>query len=327
MNMTFPYHCGTTIQVLGEQVGQQQLTKLQEEAGTEYDQVALANPYTFNLDIATFLSQQDSDVRGGVVYTWTRTNFVANVQGEIKVTDGFILNYATSGEKTITFKEKQGCWYTTQTQSKSTIAREFVTLTIMDGELGIDLLFAHNEEATQAYDIFDANKMFSTIGITEPYFVTDGIALVKEEVDQLPYYATMNVRSDEAKDVKFVANNIPEGLAVSIIDGENVIDMVEGSVYETSIVSGENANRFKVLIKKTVGLSDVKELNVTITNSNRYIAISTQENVKVSVYNTLGQMVYETEETNFELNGVASGSYNVKVQGDKVSKSQKIVVK
>lgn len=114
----------------------------------------------------------------------------------------------------------------------------------------------------------------------------------------------MNVRSDEAKDVKFVANNIPEGLAVSIIDGENVIDMVEGSVYETSIASGENANRFKVLIKKNVGLSDVKELNVTITNSNSYIAISTQENVKVSVYNTLGQMVYETEETNFELNGL-----------------------
>lgn len=326
--MIFPYHCGTTMQVLGEQVGQQQLTKLQEEAGTEDDWVALVNPYTFNLDIATFLSQQDSDVQGGVVYTWTGTNFVANVQGEIKVTDGFILNYATSGEKTITFKEKQGRWYnTTQTQSKSTTAREFVTLTMMDGELGIDLLFANNEEATQAYDIFDANKMFSTTGITEPYFVTDCIALVKEEVDQLPYYATMNVRSDEAKDMKFVANNIPEGLAVSIIDGENVIDMIEGSVYETSIASGENANRFKVLIKKNVGLSDVKELNVTITNSNRYIAISTQENMKVSVQNTLGQMVYETVETNFELNGIASDSYIVKVQGDQVSKSQKIVVK
>lgn len=80
MNMIFPYHCGTTMQVLGEQVGQQQLTKLQEEAGTEDDQVALANPYTFNLDIATFLSQQEySNIQGGVVYTWTGTNFVANV--------------------------------------------------------------------------------------------------------------------------------------------------------------------------------------------------------------------------------------------------------
>lgn len=110
----------------------------------EDDWVALVNPYTFNLDIATFLSQQEySNIQGGVVYTWTGTNFVANVQSEIKVTDGFILNYATSGEKTITFKEKQGRWYT-QTQSKSTTAREFVTLTMMDGELGIDLLFAHN---------------------------------------------------------------------------------------------------------------------------------------------------------------------------------------
>jgi hypothetical protein len=81
-----------------------------------------------------------------------------------------------------------------------------------------------------------------------------------------------------------------------------------------------------VLVKKNVGLADIKELDVTIANSNRYISISTQEDVRVEVYNTLGQKVYETTETNFELNGVASGAYVVKVYNNNASKTQKIVV-
>jgi hypothetical protein len=36
--------------------------------------------------------------------------------------------------------------------------------------------------------------------------------------------------------------------------------------------------------------------------------------------------VYETTETNFELNGVASGAYVVKVYNNNASKTQKIVV-
>ena len=290
---------------------------------------ALANPYTFNLDVATFLADQQgiapyNDIQGGVVYTYNGAVWKIRTDS-LEVTDGFMLNFTSAGEKTISFKESQGR-YKFYTQAKSTAAREFVTLTMFDGEIDVDVMFAHNEEAEQGYDIFDANKMFTTTGVAEPYFVTDGIALVKEEAKELPYYATMNVRTAEAKNVKFVAKNIPEGLAVSIIDGEEVVEMIEGAEYATEVLAGENANRFKVLVKKNVGLADVKELDVTIANSNRYISISTQEDVKVEVYNTLGQKVYETTETNFELNGVASGAYVVKVQGAKAAKSQKIIV-
>ena len=197
---------------------------------------------------------------------------------------------------------------------------------MQNGNDKVRVYLAHNEDAEQGYDILDANKMFATTGVAEPYFVTDGIALIKEEVRDLPYYATMNVRSQQDTVMNFVLTNLPEGYAVSIIDGEEVIDLVEGGVYSTEIASGENADRFKVLIKKNVGLADVEELDVRITNSNRYIAITAQENVKVSVYNTLGQKVFETEETNFVLSGVVSGAYVVKVQGAKASKSQKIIV-
>ncbi len=291
--------------------------------------LALANPYTFNLDVEKFLTDNPS-VQGVVAYTYDQENQVwktVSINDSLKVSDGFLLNFTSDGDKTINFNEYQGCYkYYSQPSSKSTAAREFVTLTMFDGQRSVDVMFAHNEDAEQGYDMFDANKMFATTGIAEPYFVTEGVALVKEEAKELPYYATMNVRSAEAKNVKFVAKNIPEGLAVSIIDGEEVVEMIEGAEYATEVLAGENANRFKVLVKKNVGLADVKELDVTIANSNRYISISTQEDVKVEVYNTLGQKVYETTETNFELNGVASGAYVVKAYNNNASKTQKIVV-
>ena len=51
-----------------------------------------------------------------------------------------------------------------------------------------------------------------------PYFVTDGMNLVKEEVKELPYYATLNVRSEQDTLMTFVADKIPEGYRVSLID-------------------------------------------------------------------------------------------------------------
>ena len=284
--------------------------------------MALANPYTFKLNIATFLENNQTEIQGNGVYIFNGTSFDLKETGEIKVTEGFFVNFTSGGEKTANFKKTQRY----APSAKANTEREFIELTLQNGNDKVRVYLAHNEDAEQGYDILDANKMFATTGVAEPYFVTDGIALIKEEVRDLPYYATMNVRSQQDTVMNFVLTNLPEGYAVSIIDGEEVIDMVEGGVYSTEILTGENADRFKVLVKKNVGLADVEELDVKIVNSNRHIAITAQEDVKVTVYNTLGQKVFETEETNFVLSGVASGAYVVKVQGAKASKSQKIIV-
>ena len=284
--------------------------------------MALANPYTFKLNIATFLENNQAKIQGNGVYIFNGTSFDLKETGEIKVTEGFFVNFTGNGEDAVNFNITQRY----APSAKANTEREFIELTLQNGNDKVRVYFAHNEDAEQGYDILDANKMFATTGVAEPYFVTDGIALIKEEVRDLPYYATMNVRSQQDTVMNFVLTNLPEGYAVSIIDGEEVIDLVEGGVYSTEIASGENADRFKVLVKKNVGLADVEELDVRITNSNRHITITAQENVKVSVYNTLGQKVFETEETNFVLSGVASGAYVVKVQGAKASKSQKIIV-
>ena len=296
-------------------------------AGQGGNWVVLANPYTFNLDVAAFIANQ-TGLQGGAVYTYNGTSFQTVASGEVKVADGFFINYQTPGEKTINFKEKQGRWFTNPTQSKSTTAREFVRLAMLEGEIETEVLFAQNDEATEEYDIFDANKLFSPNEIAEPYFVTNNIALVKEEVNTLPYYATMNVKSYGNKEVTFKANYIPEGLAVSIIDGEETIDLGEGVEYTTNIIAGENADRFKVLIKKSLSISDAEELEVNIFNDNRHINIETMENdLQVEVYNALGQKVLSTKDRNFTLNQVSAGAYLIKAFNNKASKTQKILVK
>ena len=290
--------------------------------------MALSNPYPAKLSVSKFLTTNTSVLQGGCTYSFNGSSFDIDdaTSGNIGMTEGFFVNCQNTGSNTITFTKFQLTDYPSSSSKSSVVSSEFIELTLVNGKDKVRVYFAQNEDAEQGYDILDANKMFATTGVAEPYFVTEGIPLIKEEVRDLPYYATMNVRSQEDTVMNFVLTNLPEGYAVSIIDGEEVIDLIEGGVYSTEIASGENADRFKVLIKKNVGLADVEDLDVRIVNSNRHIAITAQENVKVSVYNTLGQKVFETEETNFVLSGVASGAYVVKVQGAKASKSQKIIV-
>jgi hypothetical protein len=138
----------------------------------------------------------------------------------------------------------------------------------------------------------------------------------------------MNVKSYGNKEVTFKANYIPEGLSVSIIDGEETIDLGEGVEYTTNVIAGENADRFKVLIKKSLSISDAEELEVNIYNDNRHINIETMESdLQVEVYNALGQKVLSTTDRNFTLNQVSAGAYVVKAFNNKASKTQKVVVK
>jgi len=308
--------------------------------------MAVANPYPAKLSVSAFVNANtniasgsetsgNTTIQGQCIYkitnnvnsnnqqTWDVVFANANeTVKEIAMTEGFFVNLASGNS--VKFRKNQ----LTANQAKSQVApREFIELSLVKGTHKSKLYFAHNQEAEQNYDIFDANKLFALGEIAEPYFVTDGIALVKEEVAELPYYATMNVRSFANDTVSFVVNNIPEGLAVSIIDGENVIDMVEGGVYTTEILTGENADRFKVLIKKNLGIADVEELEVNITNNNRHISIATTEtDLQVEVYNALGQKVLSTKDRNFTLNQVSAGAYLIKAFNNKASKTQKIVV-
>lgn len=289
--------------------------------------MALANPYTFKLDIQKFLSAHPA-VQGGVYY---RLTYNANNQpvwetassGELNLTEGFFVNFANPEDNIATFNKDQRF-----TGSKKIAEeRNFIHLTMTEGANKSELLFAQNEEAKQEYDIFDANKMFSPAEVSEPYFVTEGNALVKEEVQSLPYTATLNVKSYESKEITFRIDNIPTDINVYLLDNGQDIKMNGGVEYTTNITAGENADRFQLLVKKQQRIERVKDNQITIKNNNRQITITSDiTNLNIEVYNNLGQKVFATKDYNFTLDQVPAGSYVVKVFYERVNESQKIIV-
>lgn len=300
--------------------------------------MALSNPYPAKLSISKFAAA-NNNIQGQGIYRLTDRDTTVNgkevqaydyvvTSGDIAMTEGFFVNLA-SGSSSVTFSKDQLTNNPNPTtQSKSQVApREFVELSLVKGNHKSKLYFAHNQEAEQNYDIFDANKLFAIGEIAEPYFVTEGIALVKEEVKELPYYATMNVRSYKDDTVSFVVKNIPKDMSVFIIDNEEEIKMSEDVAYTTLILEGENTDRFQVLFKKASVIEDAKDSEITITNTNRLVRVeSTQTDLRIEVYNALGQKVFATNDYNFTLNEVSAGTYMIKAYNRITTQTAKIVV-
>ena len=282
---------------------------------------ALANPYMKNLDVSTFLSANQGNIWGVGVYLFDGTSFgTIQTSGTIPVGAGFFVNMADE-QTGITFN------YPSTAKSKSA-EREFVRVSVATNGYKVPVLFAQNDDATDGYDIYDANKMFGNGTVAEPYLVCEGIELCKEEVLSSSYTATMNVKSSESRSVEIVADNIPEGYSLTLIDGALEVVMNQGDVYTTDIAEGENADRFKLLItKNNVSIADVAEAeSIRVVNNNRSIRVYGGKSVRTEVYNALGQKVYETSDRAFDLNNVASGAYILKVSDGKTVNSTKIVV-
>ena len=300
------------------------VTKNLNGNATNGNWIALANPYTFKLDVAKFLANQ-TNVQGGVVYKFDGTQWQTVSTGEINVTEGFFVNFTSNGTQTSTFNKAQR--YTGTNQTKASKEKDFIRLTMNDGERTTRLLFAQNDKAEAKYDIFDANKLFSPIEITEPYFVTEGVALVKEEVNTLPYTAKVNIRNYQDKEITFRVENIPEGINIFLLDNGQDIKMNGGVEYTTTITTGENADRFQLLVKKQQKIERPTNNQITIKNNNRQITITSDiTNLNIEVYNNLGQKVFATKDYNFTLDQVPAGSYVVKAFYGRVNQSQKIIV-
>ena len=239
------------------------------------------------------------------------------------MTEGFFVNYETAGAHSVSFSK----FHRYDGAKKAETKKDYMKILVNDGERTTRLLFAQNDKAKQGDDLFDANKLFSPLEITEPYFVTDGVALVKEEVNTLPYTANLNIRNYENKEVTISINNIPEGVTVFLLDNGQYIKMNGGVEYTTTITEGENADRFQLLVKKQQRIERVKDNQITIKNNNRQITITSDiTNLNIEVYNNLGQKVFATKDYNFTLDQLPAGSYVVKAFYERVNESQKIIV-
>ena len=302
-------------------------------SGTQGNWMALANPYPAAMLASNIISGIQTDnsnqlVQGQVVYV-RGSNAWRTISSSTEKVDGghgFFVNFATTGSKTVNMQKS---WTQTTTAKSTPVERDFLTVSVSTDGYKVPVMFAKNEAATAEYDIFDANKMFGDGTVAEPYLICNDINLCKEEVNSLPYTATMNIKSGEARSVEIIAENIPEGYSLTLIDNEEEIVMNQGDVYTVNIASGENADRFKLKIgEKNVSITEVEALEeLSIRNNNRNIIIEGGKNIRAEVYNTLGQKVYETTARNFNIEGVAAGAYVIKVQSGKAVQSQKVIIR
>ncbi len=315
----------TTIDITGRLV-HRDVTITKQITGTDSTGrwLILANPYQFNIGI----NHVGANTQGEGVYLWNGSDYVftpANATNDkISSGNGFIVNMP-EGQNIYTFN-----YNALYSPAKGTIGkRDFLTVSVSTDGYKVPVMFTKNEAATADYDIFDANKMFGDGSVAEPYLICNDIDLCKEEVNALPYTATMNIKSGEARSIDIIAENIPEGYSLSLIDNEEEIVMNQGDTYTVEIASGENADRFKLKIgEKNVSITDIETAEaLSIRNHNRNIIIEGGKNIKAEVYNTLGQKVYETTKRNFTLEGMEAGAYVVKVQSGNAVQSHKMIIR
>ncbi len=303
--------------------------------------VALANPYPAVMDARRLMNEigtqniqgQGIYVREAKSYDWT---FVTNEENnkQINAAQGFFVKFSdeTTKDRTITLKKNMLVDYPQQSsksQSKSVSgAGEFLRVSVASEGYRVPVMYRQNDAASAEYDIFDADKLFGSGTVAEPYFALGERMLCKQEADSTHFVADLNIRSEQSRSVEIIAEYIPEGYTLSLIDDNNETEMNQDDVYTADIARGDNEGRFKLVINKNnVSIEDVANVEeINFYNNNRQITISGGNIKLVQVYNTLGQKVYETKQRTFTLDEVASGTYIVNVQTDETSFSNKIVV-
>ena len=304
--------------------------------------VALANPYPAVMDARKLMNGIGTQniqghgiyVREAKSYTWT---FVADTNSknkQINAAQGFFVKFSDEQkqDRTITLSKTMLANYPQQNSespSKSVSgAGEFLRVSVASEGYRVPVMYRQNDAASAGYDIFDADKLFGSGTVAEPYFALGERMLCKQEADSTHFVADLNIRSEQSRSVEIIAEYIPEGYTLSLIDDNNETVMNQDDVYTADIARGDNEGRFKLVINKNnVSIEDVVNVEeIKFYNNNRQITISGGNIKLVQVYNTLGQKVYETKQRTFTLDEVASGTYIVNVQTDETSFSNKIVV-
>ena len=304
--------------------------------------LAMANPYASPIAVSTITSQLP---QGKCVYlydgtTWTTIGNGDDTTRKINQYEGFFVNISADSTKQIVLPNPNFISSNSAalpedkdegdtTSSGFDDIRSFLTVSVSTDGYKVPVSFAQNDAAMAGYDIFDANKLFGNGTVAEPYLVCNGVNLCKEEVNEASYAATMNIRSSEARSVEIAADNVPEGYSLVLKDGGTETPMNQGDIYTTDIASGENAERFKLLINKNnVSLDEIAATEKPkVSSINRNIIIEGGERVRTEVFNTLGQKVYETTKRNFTLNDLEAGAYVLRVQSTSGMQSSKIVIR
>ncbi len=304
--------------------------------------VALSNPYPAVMDARKAMAGiglsriqgQGIYVRDAKSYDWTFITNEGTENKQINAAQGFFVKFSdeTLTDRTITLSKTMLVDYPAQQANTSKItandAGEFLRVSVASEGYRVPVMYRQNDAASAEYDIFDADKLFGSGTVAEPYFALGERMLCKQEADSTHFVADLNIRSEQSRSVEIIAEYIPEGYTLSLIDDNNETVMNQDDVYTADIARGDNEGRFKLVINKNnVSIEDVAQAEeIRLYNNNRQITIQGGNVKSVQVFNTLGQKVYETKQRHFTLGDVPSGTYVVRVQTAETSFSNKIVV-
>ena len=221
--------------------------------------VALANPYPAVMDARkamdgiSFSGTVQGDgiyVREAKSYTWT---FVADTNSknkQINAAQGFFVKFSdeTTQNRTITLSKTMLVDYPTTKENTSKVAAsgagEFLRVSVASEGYRVPVMYRQNDAASAEYDIFDADKLFGSGTVAEPYFALGERMLCKQEADSTHFVADLNIRSEQSRSVEIIAEYIPEGYTLSLIDDNNETEMNQDDVYTADIARGDNEGRF-----------------------------------------------------------------------------------
>jgi len=218
-----------------------------------------------------------------------------------------------------------------------------LTLKASDGEFYVETWIQMMEGATEDFDQeFDVNFLGGMY--QAPYLfseITDNQHLSTNRIAPVTQHTTVQLGFKSFLDREFTistenAGSFGDEMEVMLEDTyENVkIDLKETPQYTFMASANELTNRFVVHFFNVTGIPETTQLDgvsIYAHNNNIYIRSELNTPALVTVYNMLGQEVYQSS---MELNGLQSfnmpantGWYVVRVVADKGVKTNKVYIK
>lgn len=308
----------------------------------------VGNPYPSAINGSVFISTNSSTITGAV-YLWnydnndyaTITQSTNTAAGSGSIPDNnigsgqaFFVEVESSDD--VDFRDNMRVHDNNQFYKEEEDIQR-IWLNVSDQNNSNQIAFSFQNDATEKYDrMLDAYKMQGNDALSF-YSVIDN--------EQFVIQALPNIDKDFAIPLGLYSYEVSE-YTISLFHVENIsadriiledsylnkmINFSENGSYSFAIEDGEWNNRFLLHIKKSVGIEEQVPENISIYSYKDVLHVSgldKQESYQLSVYNILGQPIYEkniSSANRFSTTILAKGIFVIEIISDKYKITEKVI--
>jgi hypothetical protein len=300
----------------------------------------LGNPFSSSIkwnDGNWALSNVDATAKvlnGGGTYTDLGANDI------IPAMQGFLVQ-VSSATNAITIPANARIHSAANLLNKSSVIENLkLTASSIGNNTYVESVVKTDASATNGFDAdFDANFLSGLNGAPQLYtnagnskLSTNVLPVINNNVVMVP----VSFVAGSASDYKLTADGINTFNCSSItlldLKTNTSQDLMSNPVYNFTASASDNVNRFELYFNSTVGIGENNQAGSKIYSNNNDIYVNSTDAIKqVSIYNTIGQLIYTVNNPQgsfkYSLNGNSTGYYIVKVITDKNVNSEKVFVK